>query len=80
MKLGLLPVIHLWLVLPGRNELVDFSTKWLPDQATKDGLMWRTDPPLGLLCCGPSEIPDGVLHESNVDAIRFALDFIRACR
>jgi hypothetical protein len=30
LKLGLLPEIHIWIGLPDENELVDFSTKWLP--------------------------------------------------
>lgn len=30
LRLGLLPEIHIWIGLPDFNELVDFSTKWLP--------------------------------------------------
>ncbi len=60
LKLGLLPEIHLWIGLPDRNELVDFSTQWLPQQAAKAGLVWRTDPPPDFLWCGPSGLPDGV--------------------
>ena len=38
LKLGLLPEIHVWVGLPDQNELLDFTTKFLPDQAAKEGL------------------------------------------
>ena len=37
LKLGLLPEIHVWVGLPDQNELLDFATKFLPDQAAKEG-------------------------------------------
>ena len=42
LKLGLLPEIHVWVGLPDQNELLDFATKFLPDQAAQEGLIWRT--------------------------------------
>ncbi|WCJ60719.1 hypothetical protein NXS98_06215 [Fontisphaera persica] len=78
LKLGLLPEIHMWIGLPDQNELVDFSTKWLPKQAALDGLVWRTEPPPDFLWCGPSDLPAGVIYQPNMEAIQFALNFIRA--
>lgn len=73
LKLGLLPEIHIWVGLPDQNELLDFSTKSLPEQAAIEGLAWRTAPPPEFLWCGPSELPEGVLYKPNMDAIRFIL-------
>ena len=76
MKLGLLPEIHVWVGLPDQNELLDFATKFLPEQAAKEGLAWRTPPPPDFLWCGPSELPEGVLYKPDLDAIGFILDRI----
>ncbi len=78
LKLGLLPEIHIWIGLPDQNELVDFSTKWFPQQAAKDGLVWRTGSPPDFLWCGPSDLPEGVIYRPDMEAINFALNFIRA--
>jgi len=78
LKLGLLPEIHMWIGLPDQNELIDFSTKWLPQQAAQEGLVWRTEPPPDFLWCGPADLPAGVIYQPNMEAIQFALNFIRA--
>ena len=75
--LGLLPEIHLWIGLPDENELVDFSTKYLPQQAAQEGLIWKTQSPPDFLWCGPSDLPEGVIYRADMEAIRFALNFIR---
>ncbi len=77
LQLGLLPEIHMWIGLPDENELVDFSTKWLPQQAAHEGLVWRTEPPPNFLWCGPSDLPAGVIYRPNMEAIQFALNLIR---
>jgi len=76
LKLGLLPEIHVWVALPDQNELLDFSTKYLPQQAAQEGLIWRTPHPPDFLWCGPSELPDGVIYKPDMQAIRFILDRI----
>ncbi len=78
LKLGRLPEIHLWIGLPDQNELVDFSTQWLPQQAAQQGLTWRTEPPPDFLWCGPFDLPAGVVYQPEMEAIQFALNFIRA--
>ena len=78
LKRGLLPEIHIWIGLPDLNELVDFSTKWLPERAAKEGLVWRTERPPTFLWCSPSEMPEGVLYTPDINAIRFVLNFVRA--
>jgi hypothetical protein len=77
LKLGLLSEIHVWVGLPDQNELLDFATKFLPEQAAKEGLIWRTPQPPDFLLCGPSELPEGVLYKPDLDAIGFVLDRIR---
>jgi hypothetical protein len=77
LKLGLLPEIHVWVGLPDQNELLDFATQFLPEQAAKKGLAWRTAPPPDFLWCRPSDLPEGVLYEPDLNAIRFILDRIR---
>ena len=76
LKLGLLPEIHVWVGLPDQNELVDFSTKGFPQQAAKEGLVWRTPRPPDFLWCGPSDLPEGVIYRPNMDAIGFILNRI----
>lgn len=60
-----------------QNELLDFATQFLPEQAAKKGLAWRTAPPPDFLWCRPSDLPEGVLYEPDLNAIRFILDRIR---
>ena len=76
LRLGLLPEIHVWVGLPDQNELLDFSTKFLPQQSAKDGLAWRTAPPPDFLWCGPSELPAGVISKPDLGAIGFILNRI----
>ena len=78
LELGLLPEIHLWIGLPDQNELVDFSTRWLPQQAAQEGLVWRTESPPDFLWCGPASLPAGVLYKPEMEAIAFALKIICA--
>lgn len=77
LKLGLLPEIHVWVGLPDQNELLDFATKFLPEQAAQEGLAWRTAPPPDFLWCGPSELPEGVRYQPDLYATGFILDRIR---
>lgn len=76
LRLGLLPEIHVWVGLPEQKELLDFSTKFLPEQAAKEGLTWKTAPPPNFLWCGASDLPAGVIYRPNLDAIGFVLDRI----
>jgi len=76
LKLGMLPEIHVWVGLPDSNQLLDFSTKLLPDQAALEGLKWKTAIPPDFLWCGPSQLPDGVIYKPNIDAIGFILNRI----
>ena len=69
LKLGLLPEIHVWVGLPDQNELLDFATKFLPEQAAKEGLVWCTRYPPDFVWCGPSELPKGVLYKPDLNAI-----------
>jgi hypothetical protein len=80
LKLGLLPEIHVWVGLPDNNELLDFTTKFLPHQAAHEGLAWRTPLPPEFLWCGPAELPDGVIYKPNLGAIAFILERIRRAR
>jgi hypothetical protein len=80
LKLGLLPEIHVWVGLPDQNELLDFATKFLPEQAANEGLAWRTSHPPNFLWCGPSELPEGVLYKPVLDAIGFILDRIHKAK
>ncbi len=73
LRLGLLPEIHVWVGLPDQNELLDFTTKFLPEQAAKEGLAWHTPPPPDFLWCRPDELPEGVIYKPDLDAIGFVL-------
>ncbi len=77
LKLGLLPEMHVWVGLPDQNELLDFSTKHLPQQAEQEGLVWRTPAPPDFLWSSSSDLPDGVVYKPRIDAIRFVLDRIQ---
>jgi hypothetical protein len=73
LKLGLLPEIHIWIALPDVKELVDFSTKWLPRQAAREGSIWGTAPPPDFLWCGVEDLPAGVVYKPDMEAIQFVL-------
>jgi hypothetical protein len=66
--------------LADRNELLDFSTKFLPEQAAKEGLVWRTPRPPDFLWCGSAELPEGVIYKPDLAAIAFILDRIKRGR
>jgi hypothetical protein len=76
-KLGFLPEIHIWIGLPDLNALVDFSTKWFPQRAAQEGLIWRTPPPPDFLWCSPDELPARVVYQPSMDAIQFVLNRIQ---
>lgn len=75
LKAGKLPEIHVWLALPQRMELVDFSTGTLPThaQANHELARWTGPKPPDFLWCRFADIPEGVFYDVNRDATKLLL-------
>lgn len=71
--LGLFPEIHVWLALPERQEIVDFSVRYLPEAAAKDGKVWVKPPPPKFLWATLEEMPEGVFYRPEIGAIAWLL-------
>lgn len=71
--MGQLPEIHVWLGLPDENMIVDFSTKFFPQQAEEYGLKWQTPLPPDFLWTPADQLPERVHYVPDMDAIAFVL-------
>lgn len=68
------PEIHIWIGLPDTQEIVDFSTKFLPHLVTtKHGLPWRTPPPPDYIWHTKAQMPERVLYRVQEQACRFVV-------
>lgn len=78
---NLLPEMHIWAAIPdpgrpGRGELVDLTTAYLPRQAReKGGVAWRGKKPPEYLWA--SRPPDRVVYEVHADATFLAMEYLR---
>lgn len=78
LALGLLPEIHVWAALPDRREIVDLTTRYLPQQARScAGLEWTAPPPPDYLWCDLGSLPDGVQYRADLTAVGAALYLLR---
>jgi hypothetical protein len=66
--LGLFPEIHVWLAIPERQEIVDFSVKYLPEAARRDGKVWVKPRPPEFLWATEAEMPEGVVYRPKIGA------------
>jgi len=73
---GLVPEIHCWIGLPDTNEIVDFSTRYVQEQAEREGYRWLAPVPPDYIWCQADQLPDGVFYKPEIDAINFTLRFI----
>jgi len=78
---GHLPEMHCWAGIPATGELIDFSTKYLPERAAVHGMKWCTPLPPDFLWATSAKMPPGVIYRPNKQATRFAVGLlIRATR
>jgi hypothetical protein len=69
LRAGIFPEIHIWLALPERGEIVDFSVSFLPGLAERDGFKWTLPPPPQYLWSTKDEMPEGVIYSPKFQAI-----------
>jgi hypothetical protein len=78
MEAGGLPEVHVWLALPDLGEILDFSTKFFPEQSKRFGLVWQAPPPPDYLWWGPGDVwPATVQYKPNMEAIAFIINYLR---
>ena len=68
LMLGLIPEIHTWLALPETQEIVDFSVKYLPQSAARDGKVWVKPNPPDFLWVTEDAMPEGVVYRPEIEA------------
>ena len=69
---GLLPEIHVWAADPVAREIVDLTTRHLPEQCrVVAGMAWEAPPPPDYLWAGAAELPPGWCYEPAPDATRW---------
>lgn len=74
---GRLPEMHVWAADPGRQEIVDLTTKFLPEQCKRlSGLDWLTPAPPDYLWCKVSRLPEEWVYAPNADATFLAMMLI----
>jgi hypothetical protein len=79
LALGNLPEMHMWIALPDRNEIVDFSTGSLKKICEeRHGLKWEMPDPPQFVWCQPEELRQYglIAYWPNLHAIGFAWNFI----
>lgn len=75
---GRLPEMHVWIGIPISGEIVDFTTKFWPDQAMElTGETWPGTPPPDIFWDTPNMLP-GAWYTHSRDAALFALKAIMA--
>ena len=70
---GTMPEIHVWIALPEEKVIVDFSTRWMPDNCRTLGQEWPGEHPPPFLWAGADDLPSGVLYKPHAKAIALAL-------
>ena len=75
--LGFLPEMHVWCALPDRQEIIDPTTQFLPQQTLETaGLAWREAEPPEYLWCSCDALPDRVGYIPNLSATGLALSIL----
>lgn len=70
--LGNLPEMHVWVGLVDRQEIVDFTTRYLKAAAAAHGMAWSAADPPAHLWCPADQTPDWVVYRPNRDASIYA--------
>ena len=70
--LGNLPEMHVWVGIVDRQEIVDFTTRYLKTAATALGMAWTAADPPNYLWCPANQTPDWVVYRPNRDASMYA--------
>lgn len=79
MAIGKMPEIHIWLALPQRLEIVDFSTGTLPLAAeTQQQFKWTGPRPPDFLWTTFDRLPEGVFYKADKEATLYLLRKIEA--
>jgi len=74
LAVGQLPELHAWAAIPETQEIIDFTTCYVPEQCERIlKIKWQAPKPPPYLWCAEAGIPDGVIYRPDLDAIRFAL-------
>jgi len=74
-----LPEMHCWIGIPETNEIVDFSTLYLPRIADKCGFPWRAPLPPRYLWTRTRRLPRDVFYEPNAQATQLAIRLGLSC-
>jgi hypothetical protein len=84
MAAGGIPEMHVWLALPDRNEIIDFSTKFFLEQAKQFDLVWQAPAPPDYLWAGAEDLRRinqvrhlGVYYQANMEAITYIINYLR---
>jgi hypothetical protein len=73
----MLPEMHVWVALPDRNEVIDFTTGYLPEQCEfVSGMEWTAPNPPPFVWCKADRLPPHTVYQPHIDAIDCALAVI----
>lgn len=79
LRMGALPEMHIWVAIPSRNEILDFSTRFLPEQCRLIiGEDWPGDTPPNYLWSRAEELPERVVYAPDAGACFIA--YKRVCQ
>lgn len=72
-----MPEMHVWLVIPSTEEIIDMTTYELPTMAEeKAKLKWQSARPPDYLWVNFNAIPSNVIYRANRDAIVLAMNYM----
>jgi len=76
---GKMPEMHVWAAIPDTGEIIDMTTRFLPQIANTFKLVWRGPQPPEYFWGTSEELPDDrIRYAANMPAIRLALAMIEA--
>ena len=71
---GEMPEMHVWAGLPDHSEILDMTTKYLPEQAWQlCGMDWPGTIPPRYVWANVKRLPDGVMYQPDIDACKLAI-------
>jgi hypothetical protein len=75
--MGNLPEIHVWVGIVDRQEVVDFTTRYLKQSSERIGMPWTAADPPRYLWCPANALPAWVVYHPNRDATLYACTILK---
>jgi hypothetical protein len=75
--MGNLPEMHCWVGIVDKQEVVDFTTRYLKSAAATLGMGWTAADPPQYLWCAASQMPEWMVYRPNREATLYACTILK---